>query len=375
MNFVTIFPETENVHLVKDVGMIPYIMYKYFGYNSKIVCYKNNQNYEYLENEVKGLKIEFLEKKTGYAIKDGIMYLLKNSRKIDVLHLFHLSKRSLYWILVYKLLNPKGKVYLKLDANKNIKAFDYHKKSLKGYIKRKVLSSCLSSCNLISVETKHLYNYLRENWNLDVEYIPNGFYDNGKRQEVNYCEKENIILTVGRIGTYEKATEILLKGFKQASEKIPDWTLKIIGPIEKSFYEYIDNFFKENPQLKNKISFTGSISDREKLDAEYRKAKIFCLTSRWESFGLVLTEAIKNGCFLITSSVESALDLTKNGELGKIFDVDDYEQLGAILEQICNNQDLIEWSIKDIQDFAYENFYWPNICKKINDKLDMSIIR
>jgi len=367
MNFVTMFPETENVHLVKDVGMIPYIMHEQFGYNSKIVCYKNNQNYEYLENEVKGLKIEFLEKRTGDTIKDGIIYLLKNSRKIDVLHLFHLSKRSLYWILVYKLLNPKGKVYLKLDADQNIKAFDYHKKSIKGYIKRKVLSSC----NLISVETKLLYNYLRENWNLDVEYIPNGFYDYGKRQEVNYCEKENIILTVGRIGTYQKATETLLKGFKLANEKIPDWTLKIIGPIEKSFYEYIDNFFKENPQLKNKIIFTGPISDRIKLDAEYRKAKIFCLTSRWEGFPLVYLEAIKNGCYIITSDVLAAFDITNGGELGKIFKVGDYEQLALILEQICNNQDLIEWSIKDIQDFAYENFYWPNICKKINDKLNL----
>ena len=41
MNFVTLFLPTENFHLTKDVGMIPYIMYKYYGYNSTIVSYDN----------------------------------------------------------------------------------------------------------------------------------------------------------------------------------------------------------------------------------------------------------------------------------------------------------------------------------------------
>ena len=37
--FLTLFPELENVHLMKDVGMIPYIMHKEFGYDSYIASY------------------------------------------------------------------------------------------------------------------------------------------------------------------------------------------------------------------------------------------------------------------------------------------------------------------------------------------------
>ena len=40
--FLTIFPLTENVHLTKDVVMIPYVLYKEFGYESTIATYKNN---------------------------------------------------------------------------------------------------------------------------------------------------------------------------------------------------------------------------------------------------------------------------------------------------------------------------------------------
>jgi hypothetical protein len=62
MTFVTLFPGATNIHLTKDVGMIPFIMHKYYGYDSTLVCYKNDE-YDYLETEVKGLKIDFLEKK------------------------------------------------------------------------------------------------------------------------------------------------------------------------------------------------------------------------------------------------------------------------------------------------------------------------
>jgi L-malate glycosyltransferase len=60
-----LFPECRNVHLIKDVGMIPYILYKYYGYDSKIVCY-NNETYSSLNKEVKGLKLNFIEKKREY---------------------------------------------------------------------------------------------------------------------------------------------------------------------------------------------------------------------------------------------------------------------------------------------------------------------
>lgn len=366
MNYVVLFPEAENVHLTKDVGMIAYVLHKYHNYDSTVVCYKNNNNYSYLDTEVKGLKIEFINKLTKNPLLDGLIYLLINSRKIDVLQLFHItSRRNYYWIALYKLLNPNGKVYLKLDADYSIKNFKFNLHKISG----KAKTYLIKLCDLISVETTEIYNYINQHWPIKVEYIPNGFYNCSKKEYVSYGYKENIICTVGRIGSNQKATEILLKAFKEAAEFIPFWNLKIIGPIEEQFKTYINSFFNENPNLKCRIEFTGNISDKRILENEYRKCKIFCLTSRWEGFPLVYLEAIKNGCYIITSNVEAAHDITRNEQYGRIFEIDNYKELSEALIKVCRNEGNLGNMCIPIQEFAYDNFYWVNICKKVNDLL------
>lgn len=49
-------------------------------------------------------------------------------------------------------------------------------------------------------------------------------------KECRYEEKENLIITVGRLGTFEKNTEMIIK----AAEKVhfDNWKLVLIGPIE-----------------------------------------------------------------------------------------------------------------------------------------------
>lgn len=364
MRFVTIFPEAENIHLIKDVGMIPYIMNKEYGFKSKIVCYKNG-SYPYKENEFKNIELEFIKKISGNKLIDQIIYLLKNSRKIDILNLIHVTQINLILINIYKAINRKGKVYLKMDANINIKnTVNPSLNTIKGIIKRKTIQKC----ELISVETEELHKYLVQNWKINVEYIPNGFYNFQSINEFKSDNKENIILTVGRIGTYEKANEILLEGFKLASSKINNWSLRIVGPIEEHFKEYITNFFSENPRLKDKITFLGPIYDLEKLEMEYKRAKIFCLTSRSEGFPLVFLEAIKNGCYVITSNVLSAYDITNYGKLGSIFTIDNSLELSHKFIEVCNDN-IIDNLHGDIINYAYNNFEWSSICKKIHKKL------
>lgn len=354
--FVTLYPETENVHLTKDVGMIAYIMYKHFDYDSHIACYKNGE-YPYLNTEVKGLKIDFIDHLTGDSEEDGKKYLMKNASNIDVLHLFHLCKRSLNWIYIYKKLNPKGKVYLKLDAS--------------AYMEKAVLNdlifNLLKLCDLISVETKHLCDYFNEKWPVRVEYLPNGFYDHGERKKVTYEEKENIICTVGRIGSPDKSNEILMQAFKLASPSLPGWKLKLIGPIAAGFKSYIEDFLNKNSDLKDKIIFTGEISDKHLLDEAYKKAKIFCLTSRMESFGIVFVESAKNGCYILSTNFYSSQDVTNNQKYGELFNFGDIVRLSEILVRSCNNDEKLRNNCTSIQDFAYENFYWVDICKRINN--------
>lgn len=367
MVYVTIFPGAENIHLIKDVGMIPFILYKYYSYDSKLACY-NNGSYDYINNVVKGLKIDIIKKYTGNETIDSCIYLFANAKKIDVLNLYHLSRKSFILMLLYSFLKPDGKVYLKIDAGNEIKNYHFSKAGIKkitSFIKIKLLKRC----KLISIETKKLCSYLNNTWPTTVEYIPNGFYDYSMGKYVEFQQKDNIICTVGRIGTKEKATEVLLEGFKLAAEHIPDWKLKIIGPIDHNFEKYIKDFFYNNPNLEDRIVFTGGIYNRQILFSEYNKSKVFCLTSRWESFGIVYVEAAKSGCFILSSDVLPAWDVTDNKKYGDIFPINDSTELSHMLIKYCNDQEYLKEICTKIQDYAYKNYNWINICKKINDFL------
>ena len=211
--------------------------------------------------------------------------------------------------------------------------------------------------------------FLNEVWKLDIKYIPNGFYDNGKREDINKEDKENVICTVGRIGTYQKANEILLEGFKAVHKDLKNWKLKVIGPIEEEFKVYIDNYIQENKEVAKDIIFTGNISDRAVLDEEYRKSKIFCLTSRFEGFPLVFPEAIKNGCFIISSDIVPAWDITDDKKYGDIFEIDNAKELGEVLKKWCAQETNLDDMASEIQNFAYEKFYWVEICDRLNNYL------
>ena len=121
MNYVVLFPECENIHLTKPVGMIPYIMQQKFGYDSFVACYRNADAYPYLDDAVKGLKLCFIPKIAGRPRWDGLFWLVRHARKIDVLQIFHFtSSRNYLWIFAYMLLHPRGKVYLMLDHDNMI---------------------------------------------------------------------------------------------------------------------------------------------------------------------------------------------------------------------------------------------------------------
>ena len=148
MRFVTLFLKTKNVHLTKDVGMLPYHLFKDHDLDCSVACYKNSDDYTYADNEVKGLKLDFVKKTRGGIIADGMLYLVRNARKIDILNVYHLNLSSYFYEIAYRLLNRHGRIYLKLDMNPKgfISCF---KKNPVGIIKR----ATIRRADLVSVET------------------------------------------------------------------------------------------------------------------------------------------------------------------------------------------------------------------------------
>lgn len=376
--FVTIFPDTENFHLVKDVGQLPYFMYKTEGYDAVLISYRNNEKYPYLNKEVKGLKLNFISDKGRFLYFElGILsYLWTYSKSINVLNLFHFKKDHLLYLLLYKTLNPKGKAYIKLDMDimffKDYNAFLYSRYSVKNYLLKAITQWIFNLTDVFSVETEEARSYLLKVYpGLEQKLIciPNGvdnLYLDEKIKLRSWEEKENMIITAGRIGTLQKNTELLLEALKKT--ELSNWKVYILVPVEESFQTYIDTYFKLNPALTKSIIFTGNIKDRKELFEWYNRAKIFCLTSRFEGFPITFPEALFYGNYIISTPVSSSLHITNNGQFGRVVKAEAPEFASAIQECITEGF-LTAGRFENILQFSRSNFTWPEIVKKLSDKL------
>ena len=393
-NFLHIHDEFEYTWLGKDNGMIPIYMSEVCGYNSYILTNDIKHELPDVFRSVHIVKVKRLFKKIGnfaYFIKllrrlNIFKYLIKNAKEIDVLMLFHISRCSYWYAFVYKLLNKTGKVYIKADFNlevyqKEIRRLNTKSRTFKDFFKKrneiaeyKKRKKLVTMVDLISYETEDSYNEMKYSYaGVDTKgkviYLPNG-YDNLEIERnykiKNMDNKKNIILTVGRLGTEAKNTEFLLESLKKIDFK--DWKFYFVGSETKEFQIYKDNFFNKYPYLKEKILFLGEIKDRKKLYSLYNEAKVFVLPSKWESFGIVMVEAMAFGDYIITSNTCAANDITKNGEIGKIISIDEDKELVNSIQDVINNK--IDLKLKYGQTLEYvKKFRYENIIKNLNGGL------
>ena len=355
IRFVTLFPNCPNIGLVKDVGQIPYTLSKNFeNIESRLVSYCIDPKGDNLDS-VNGLILERCSRVLKSDFLSGAVYLLKNSKCIDWLNLYHCRKQTYLWAKLYKMLNPEGKVYLKLDmGHLACELLEQNETTRKNFAKN------ISIMDLVSTESAVTLETLKKYVNCDIKLIYNGFCKNGIKINVEE-EREDNFVTVARLGSPEKATDLLLEAFSK-SASFHDWNLKLIGSIEPEFESFIDIFFEKNPELQERVQFLGAISDRGKLYNELCKMKVFVLPSKWEGFPLVLPEALMCGCStLISSNVPPREEMTCDGKYGDVFLSGDVENLKEKLIEATVKSYTPEKS-KEISEYAERKFSWDKIC-------------
>lgn len=358
--FVTVF-NAQNVHLIKDVGLIPYGMFRYKHYDSYVATY-NNGGYSHLKDTVKGLKLWNVKKLTGNFIVDGVAFLLKNARKIDVLNLYHTTFSSAIFSWAYKVANPHGKIYLKLDGGYTKEETPWYK-SFRGFALRKA--------DLVTTELQERRIALSTSWQKPVFLLRNPYHPEDLKEYVPYIKRDNAIITVGRIGTPPKNTETLLKAFLKVADKIESWNLVLAGPVEKEFSQRIDELFKENPDMKERIQLYGNVDSRDDLMHLYSRAKVFVFPSRWESYGIALMEAGLCGTFQICSDLQASRELTNDYQYAAHFFAEDADHLSNLLLKFCTNDNLeMEQMGRKEREFIIENCALEKVCRQLGKMID-----
>ncbi len=102
---------------------------------------------------------------------------------------------------------------------------------------------------------------------------------------------------------------------------------------------------------------------------QYRKAKIFILTSLFEGAPNVAAEALAHGCYMITTDIDSSIDITDNGNCGAIFPVNDISALEKVFTQVCNDKELLSTTVQKSIAYAHRNFNWELNIKRLNHML------
>lgn len=105
-----------------------------------------------------------------------------------------------------------------------------------------------------------------------------------------YIKEENtkIVLAIGRL-THIKGFDMLLEAWLQVNLSMPNWKLKIVGEGEDR--TKLTNFIKEN-KLTDSVELVGNTDN---VGEYYEQAEIFCLSSRFEGFPMVLLETLAFG--------------------------------------------------------------------------------
>ena len=373
-NITLIINHFEEEHLGKDVFLVPYYLGKIYNLDVRIVYPKTKTNMSFPE-KIRGVTLCPLRNVFSKKPHSGpriikelvyLLYILYNAKKIDILMRFHTVEETVLIGFFYKHINPNGILYIKADGNLHELNNNFTIKSLKmpaKLIRRYFFSSFAKKTNLITVETKQVFRNIPDTQKTlgvsikqKTHLLSNGF-DNEQFVNFNikirkFEEKENILIFVGRIGSHQKNTELLLDALRNLYLK--NWKFVLIGPIEKEEYNFqkiIDDFFYQNPHLKEKIIFTGPIYDKKELWEWYNKAKIFVLPSRHESFGIVLTEALIFRNYIVSTDVGGSGEIIDLG-YGELIPQENVSFLHNTLQRLINENRL---------EYHYEKVDWENI--------------
>lgn len=155
-------------------------------------------------------------------------------------------------------------------------------------------------------------------------------------------KKEKLVLFVGRLDNSSKKIDVLLDIWEQVVKKNNDWKLAIVGDGKDKKY-----IIRKASRIKN-VYFEG----RQDPIEYYSKASILCLTSIFEGFPMVLTEAMQYSCVPIAfGSFPAVYEIIHSGSTGEIIKPFDKNEYQKKLNKLMND----EAYLKKLSYNAYES--------------------
>ncbi|MBU3180722.1 glycosyltransferase family 4 protein [Clostridium psychrophilum] len=193
----------------------------------------------------------------------------------------------------------------------------------------------------------------KKNMQLDVTriYNPLSFVSKNKSK----CSSKNILF-VGRLVEKQKGLDFLIESFKKVVSKKTDWKLIIVGdgPDKQKLMDLIiESKLEENVEI---VPFTSEV------EQYYLNSSILISTSRWEGFGLVITEAMECGLPVIAFSNSGPKEIiNKPNENGILVPCGDCDELAKKMVDLIEDEEkrnrIASQAIVRAKDFSIIKIY------------------
>ncbi|QJD97536.1 glycosyltransferase family 4 protein [Mucilaginibacter robiniae] len=294
-------------------------------YTVTILSFHGDKPYFELHSSIKVVKLYSKKYNFKLFLPFVILKLRQKVKKIDPDILINVdSALFAYSFVSTKRLNIKNIVWEHFNFNVSLGA------SVRIWARRLAVKHADVIVTLTSLD-KNIWEK-----NLDckvpITSIPNPlpFYN-----EIYDPNKNKVVLSVGRL-TQEKGFDRLLDVWYIVKQNATaaDWQLHIVGSGElKSALENKIDALQLNSSVQL-IPATSTIQDH------YQDAAIYCMTSRFEGFGMVLIEAEAFGLPIVSYNCEiGPVEIIKHNHNGYLIKDGDEKSLANALLYLMDNED------------------------------------
>lgn len=163
---------------------------------------------------------------------------------------------------------------------------------------------------------------------------------------------EKRVVAVARY-SHEKGIDLLLKAWSIVEKRVSDWRLDVYGDGNRTPY----NQLIEELRIDNSRCVLHGRTDN--VEAEYVNSSIFVLSSRFEGFGMVLTEAMACGLPVVSFDCPwGPRSIIANGDDGLLVENGNVEALADSLTRLIDDADLRQRvaarGVKNVQRFRVD---------------------
>lgn len=176
----------------------------------------------------------------------------------------------------------------------------------------------------------------------------------------------NQITVMGRLSK-EKAYDDMLRVFKKVLDQNPEAILNVVGDgDERSSLSIL----ADQLEISDSVIFYGNTVG-DKKDEIMKNTSVFVTTSHYESFGLVLLEAMSYGIPCVSfDSAKGSLDIIDDGKDGFIIKDRNLDDMASKIVELMNKttKTVQNNAIKKAKQYSYNNVrkQWLNEFKNFN---------